>query len=220
MLCSGFPTQAALGTTLGTLGYAPYGGDGLQVGFVVMLSLLDTLLLLGFVMFFLYAHGERPRGLFLGTRSISREAWFGLWPLTAVALLIGLGILVALQRFAPVLHTVERNPLEQLIRTPRDVALFAIVAVVAGGVREELQRAFLLRRFEWWLGGAPLGVVVASVAFGAGHLLQGADAAIATGALGAFWGIVYLRRRSVVAPVVSHSAFNLLQIVQFLFAAR
>jgi membrane protease YdiL (CAAX protease family) len=63
-------------------------------------------------------------------------------------------------------------------------------------------------------------VVTASVAFGAGHLLQGADAAIATGVLGAFWGIIYLRRRSVVAPVVSHSGFNLLQIVQFLMTGR
>ena len=65
-----------------------------------------------------------------------------------------------------------------------------------------------------------VGVVVASMAFGAGHLLQGADAAIATGALGAFWGLVYLRRRSVIAPVVSHSGFNLIQIAQFMLTGR
>ena len=62
---------------------------------------------------------------------------------------------------APWLHTVEQNPLQDLIDTPRDAALFALVVVVAGGVREELQRAFLLRRFERWLGGARVGVVVA-----------------------------------------------------------
>jgi membrane protease YdiL (CAAX protease family) len=50
--------------------------------------------------------------------------------------------------------------------------------------------------------------------------LQGADAAIATGVLGVFWGIVYLRRRSVVAPVVSHSGFNLLQIAQYLLVGE
>jgi membrane protease YdiL (CAAX protease family) len=91
-----------------------------------------------------------------------------------------------------------------------------LVVVVAGGVREEAQRAFVLHRFEVWLGGRWVGLVVGSAAFGAGHLLQGADAAIATGLLGVFWGIVYLRRRSVVAPIVSHSGFNLLQIAQYL----
>ncbi|OFW17580.1 MAG: hypothetical protein A3F69_02100 [Acidobacteria bacterium RIFCSPLOWO2_12_FULL_66_10] len=59
-----------------------------------------------------------------------------------------------------------------------------------------------------------------SAAFGAGHLLQGADAAIATGLLGAFWGATYLRRRSAVAPMVSHSGFDLLQVLQFTVAGR
>ena len=88
-------------------------------------------------------------------------------------------------------------------------------------MREELQRAFLLHRFEAWLGGAPVGLVVTSVAFGAGHFdPQGADAAIATGLLGACWGIVYLRRRSAVAPIFSHAGFDLLEIVQYLVVAR
>ena len=87
---------------------------------------------------------------------------------------------------------------------------------MAGGVREEIQRAFLLNRFERWLGGSGVGIVVTSVAFGAGHLTQGVDASIATAALGAFWAIVYTRRRSAIAPMVSHSGFNLVQLVQFM----
>jgi membrane protease YdiL (CAAX protease family) len=220
LLCSDYPTQAALGATFTALGYGPYATNGeLRVGYVVTLSLLDTVLLVGLILFFLHAHGERPRELFLGPRPPAREASFGV-PLVFVALAIAVAILATIQRYLPRLHTVEHNPLQALIRTPQDVWLFAIVVVVAGGVREELQRAFLLRRFEVWLGGATVGVVTASIAFGAGHLLQGADAAITTGALGIFWGIVYLRRRSVVAPMVSHSGFNLLQIVQFLATGR
>jgi uncharacterized protein len=62
--------------------------------------------------------------------------------------------------------------------------------------------------------------VVSSIAFGAGHFIQGADAAVATATLGAFWGAVYLRRRSIAAPVVSHAGFNLVQVLQYLAFAR
>jgi membrane protease YdiL (CAAX protease family) len=124
--------------------------------------------------------------------------------------------------FAPSLHNVAHNPLQDLIRGPRNAGLFALVVIIAGGVREEIQRAFVLHRFNVWLGGGTVGIIVGSIAFGAGHLqVQGYDAAIATGLLGLFWGIVYLRRRSVIAPMVSHSGFNLIELLQYLaFAGR
>jgi membrane protease YdiL (CAAX protease family) len=113
------------------------------------------------------------------------------------------------------LHNVPENPLETLAAGGATAAaLFGIVAVVAGGIREELQRAFLLQRFERHLGGATIGVLVLSVAFGLGHALQGWDAAIATGALGAFWAVLYLRRRSSIAPIVSHSGFNSIEVLR------
>lgn len=217
LICSDVPTQFALGTTFTALGYRPFTADGhhLLVGYVVTLSLVDTALLIALILLFLHAHGERPRDVFLGRRPIAREVFAGVL-MTFAALAIGIGILVAIQKLAPSLHTVESNPFQDLLGTRRGAAILALVVIVAGGVREEMQRAFLLHRFEGWLGGGVVGVVMTSAAFGAGHLLQGVDAAIATGVLGACWGLVYLRRRSAVAPVVSHSGFNLVQIVQYL----
>lgn len=215
LLCSSYPTQLLLGGTFAALGFRSQSTHGtLDLGFVVALSLADTVLLVGLMLILMRARGDRPRAIFFSGRRFLTEARFGV-PMTALAFLIALLGLLAVRALAPWLHTVEHNPLQELIRTPLDAAMFAVVVVVAGGVREELQRAFLLNRFERWLGGSTVGVVVASTAFGAGHLLQGADAAIATGLLGAFWAVVYLRRRSVVAPMVSHSGFNLLQLLQF-----
>lgn len=216
ILCSDYPTQLALGATLGALGFRPLSTDGsLQIGFIVVLSLLDTVCLVGLMVFFLRTHGESPSDIFLGTAPIGQEVRRGL-PLTLVALSVAVVVMLTIQQVAPWLHTVEHNPLQDLVRTRGDALLFGLVVVIAGGVREELQRAFLLRRFERWLGGARVGVVATSITFGAGHFLQGADAAIATGMLGAFWAVVYLRRRSTIAPIVSHSGFNLLQLAQFL----
>jgi membrane protease YdiL (CAAX protease family) len=56
--------------------------------------------------------------------------------------------------------------------------------------------------------------VLLSIGFGSGHIVQGWDAMITTGTLGAVWAIVFLRRRSSVAPVVSHAGFNTLEILR------
>ena len=42
---------------------------------------------------------------------------------------------------------------------------------------------------------------------------------IATGLLGFVWGLVYIARRSIVAPMVSHAAFNLTQLLKHLALA-
>ncbi|HYM23916.1 MAG TPA: CPBP family intramembrane glutamic endopeptidase [Vicinamibacterales bacterium] len=218
LLCSGFPTQIALGATLMAFGVAAETPQhALRVGYVVGISLADSAAVIGLVFLFLLTHGERPREVLLGNRRSLGEALAGI-PLIVVALLIAAAALTAIQHVMPSLHTVEHNPLQELMKTPRNAWLFVLVALVAGGLREEIQRAFLLHRFEVWLGGGVTGIIVTSAAFGAGHLIQGVDAGIATGLLGAFWGVVYLRRRSMIAPMVSHAGFDLLQIIaQVLF---
>ncbi len=66
----------------------------------------------------------------------------------------------------------------------------------------------LLHRFRHDLGQPWMGLLVASIAFGLGHTMQGNDAAIITGVLGAIWGAMYLIRGSSLASMVSHSLFN------------
>jgi membrane protease YdiL (CAAX protease family) len=220
LLCSDFPTQIAIGATLRVFGILPKTAHGdLSVRYVVALSLADTALLIGLILFLLRSHGERPRDVFLGPRPIAGEFKLGL-SMTLAVFVIAIAVLGGVQLLAPVLHNVPQNPLQDMLRRPRDAGLFAVVVVIAGGVREEIQRAFILHRFDEWLGGAYVGVVVWSLAFGFGHLLQGYDVAIATALMGAFWAIVYVRRRSVVAPLVSHSGFNLLELAQYLAARR
>ena len=133
-------------------------------------------------------------------------------PLLFVLVFVVLALVLA---FAPQLHNVWRNPFEDLLQTRRDTIAFAIVVMIAGGVREEIQRGFILRRFQQYLGGGAVGVIVFSALFGLGHIEQGLDAALATALLGAAWGGVFLARGSIVAPMVSHAAFNLAQLLKY-----
>jgi uncharacterized protein len=216
LLCSGLPTQLVIGQALALAGWSPFSAAGVpQAVPLFALALLDTLVLLVLIAALLRARGETMRGLLLGGRSIGREAWVGITLVPALFLAVGVTLL-ALRRLLPWLHNVPANPFEQLIRTPRDAGLFSVVAIVAGGLREEVQRAFLLRRFSTHLGGPAAGLAVTSVAFGAGHIVQGLDAAVATGLLGLAWGLMYLRRRSAVGPIVSHAAYNGTQVLQLM----
>jgi len=218
LLCSSVPTQILLGGLLAAAGLAPVDATGkLSLPFVLILSVVDTALLIALMVFLTRMHGESVAELWLGRRPVKGEAWHGLL-LVPIVFLMVVVLLNAMRLVAPWLHNVTVNPLEQLAATPGQAAVFAVVAIVAGGVREELQRAFLLRRFEQHLGGATVGVIVLSVGFGLGHIVQGWDAVITTGTLGAFWALVYLRRRSVVAPVISHAGFNSLEILRVAIA--
>ncbi|MAG72307.1 MAG: hypothetical protein CL471_18745 [Acidobacteria bacterium] len=214
VLCSDFPTQLIVIQVLAWIGLHPLlDNGGLSLTYVATLSLVDAAALIALMFWLMRRRGESAREAFLGARPIGREARLGILLVPGIVLFVLVSLLL-IQRFAPALHNVAVNPLESLLETPRDIWIFAVVAIVAGGLREELQRAFILRRFEQHLGGARVGLVVFSIAFGAGHLLQGWDAAIVTAMLGLVWGIVFLARRSVVAPLVSHACFNLSEIVR------
>jgi membrane protease YdiL (CAAX protease family) len=56
--------------------------------------------------------------------------------------------------------------------------------------------------------------VIFSVTFGLLHIEQGYDVAIAIGLLGLLWGVLYVTRKSVIAPMVNHAAFNAAQVGQ------
>jgi membrane protease YdiL (CAAX protease family) len=214
ILCSGLPTQLALAGLLALAGIAPYGADGaLSPAYVFVLPLADAAVLLALVTWFLRLHGESVSEVMLGRRPVVREGLIGLLHIPLVFLL-ALVVMLAVRLLVPALDDVAVNPLETLTGSPRHAAMFAAVAIVGGGVREEVQRAFILHRFRQHLGGAGVGLILFSVVFGLGHSLQGTDVAVTTAALGLFWGVVYLRRGSVAAPIVSHSGFNTAEIVR------
>src|SRR5687768_15993767 len=92
------------------------------------------------------AHGESAIALWVGERPLKREAAIGLMLIPVVFVLVVV-LLNTLRLWAPWLHNVPTNPLEQLTAGgATEAAMFGLLAIFAGGVREELQRAFLLHR--------------------------------------------------------------------------
>jgi membrane protease YdiL (CAAX protease family) len=218
VLVSGIPTQFVAAAILAVgLRMPLLDGNGVSFEFIVVVSLVDTAIVAVLLRIFLTFSGERTVDVFVGPRPIAGEALRGVLWLPVV--FVGVTSLVLLIRaIAPWMHNVETSPFEAYLKTPGQAAIFLVVVVLAGGVREELQRAFILHRFDQRLGGARLGLGLFTIAFGAFHLDQGYDVALAICGLGLFWGLAYIRRRSVILPMVNHASFNAAQVIQVMLA--
>ncbi len=211
VLVSGVPTQIIVMVVLVAVFRMPFDPGNLSLQFFATLSFVDTALVVLLIRLFLAGSRERPERIFLGARPWRREALHGVLLMPVVFLAVSL-VVLGVRTILPWLHNVERNPLQNFMDSPLEAAAFLVVVVLAGGVREEIQRAFILHRFDQRLGGATVGLVVFSATFGLLHVDQGYDSAVGIGLLGLFWGTMYIRRRSVVAPMVNHACFNAAQV--------
>ena len=129
-------------------------------------------------------------------------------------LFIGVGVTVLLTRkLLPWTHDVSLSPFEGLLRRPVDILWFGVVVVVAGGIREEVQRAFLLRRFESSLGGSTVGLIVVSVSSVCAQAAR-VGCRDRDGRARLHVGMAVPAPAQRVAPIVSHAGYDLAQILQ------
>ena len=185
---------------------------------MVRYILLEALLTIAFLILVLKAHRQKLRDLGLFSRRWLAEAAIGL---SVIPVLFITNILISLlfQHFFPH-YFLERNPLTELIRNPKDLAIFIGTVLFAGGIKEELQRAFILQRFQVYLGGAWLGLILWSILFGLGHYVQGAQGVVAAVIFGLLFGILYLARRNLIAPMAAHGIYDTLALLGYWFLTR
>ena len=137
------------------------------------------------------------------------------------------------------------NPLLESVKGYGALITLLVSSILVGGIKEEIQRAFILDRFERYLGpvfltffftifghkrvadeqaGRTLGLIVGlilwSLFFAAGHALQGVDSAAGAGILGLCFGLLYIWRRNLVAPMLAHALFDVTTLLAFWFFVR
>lgn len=190
------------------------------------------------ILLFLQFRGESPRNIGWIWNNMSWEVLLGI---ACVPLLFGSTLLVSMffGFFLPD-YVSTSNPLLELIQGYGDLLLFLISSVYVGGIKEEFQRAFVLDRFERYLGavllmpflrilgrsaseqagrrvGIIVGLILWSLFFAFGHALQGIDNAVGAGFLGLCFGLLYIWRRKLVAPMVAHALYDIATLLIFWF---
>ena len=199
---------------------AAFGRNRLKL-IEINISLLVTYLLLESALTFLFlfilmkARGETLSALGLRWRNWKKHVLLGII-VAPCLLIVGVVTGVIFKLFLPE-YALEKNPLMDMISSPRQLVLFIVAVVVFGGVKEELQRAFILRRFIQHLGGAATGLVTWSLIFGAGHYAQGLEGVCAASILGFIFGILYLIRGNLILPITAHAFYNTLTLIIYWF---
>ena len=162
-----------------------------------------TLLLIGFLEGSSYSKG---RGVFSLIRWSPADLVFSaaVVPVLFLAVFIsGMVFEYFFPRFAS-----QGNPVLELIQTPADLAAFMAAGIFSGGIKEEVQRAFILLRFEKCLGGIVTGLFLWSVLFGLGHYEQGWSSAFSAGILGLVFGGVFLWKRNIFTAISAHAIYD------------
>ena len=188
----------------------------LSVEFLVTYLMFESVVMVIILWVLMKTHGETFA--MLGVRKRRWKTCVLLGILAAPGLLVISGI--ASRTFAFLLpeYVLEKNPLVDMIGSPQQLTLFIIATILAGGVKEELQRAFILRRFSSHLGGAGVGIVVWSLVFGAGHYTQGVQGMFVTTILGFIFGVLYIARGNLILTITAHAAYNTLTLLIYWFA--
>jgi len=209
----GFLTDAASAALL-----SPFASLSNPLGSVralAALTLLASFLMVLLIAWLLRLRGESIRTFCLGQGAPLRSG-VKLGLLLVPGMFVSAFLLKSLIRhLLPTLYSGEHNVLEDLMQSPADLGLFLVVAIVAGGFREELQRAFIIRRFEAGWGPAWVGAILFAVLFGYGHRVQGMDEAIIAGVFGLLWGGIYVARRNIVATSLSHGLYDSLELIRY-----
>jgi membrane protease YdiL (CAAX protease family) len=188
----------------------------MDIGFFVKYQMFESVIVFLILLILMKARGETLSGLGLHRRQWKNNVLMGI--IAAPCLVIVSGIAgAAFQLFLPE-YALEKNPLMEMIQSPWQLMLFIITGIAAGGIKEELQRAFILSRFRHHLGGAGVGLVVWSLAFGAGHYVQGLQGACVAAFLGFVFGALYLIRGNLILPISAHAAYNTLTLLIYWFA--
>ncbi len=88
-----------------------------------------------------------------------------------------------------------------------------ILVVIVAVCEETIFRGYLMLRFGAVTGSAVATVILSSFIFSIGHGYEGVGGAIIVGFMGAFFAVVYLWRKSLIAPMVLHFLQDFMAIV-------
>jgi membrane protease YdiL (CAAX protease family) len=183
----------------------------LGFGLVAVATICRDLALVSLILFFLWRNGEPVAGLGWTLDHGWQEFFLGVAlfvPFTFCAALLERSLL-ARGFSAPSTPLPALTPARDMTELVLAVVLVVIVAVA----EETIFRGYLMLRVQGVTASPAAAVVSSAVIFSLGHGYEGSAGVVTVGVMGAVFALVYLWRKSLVAPMVMHFLQDFIGIV-------
>ncbi len=181
------------------------------IGFTVtaVATILRDLALVSLIAFFLWRNGEASEQIGWNSKNGPRDALRGiiLFVFVAVGAAYLERLLLALGLSSP------SAPTFLTPHGPTQLLLAFVLVVVVAVAEEVIFRGYLITRLKTVTGSTTAAVVLSSVIFSLGHGYEGSAGVVTVGFMGLAFAIVYVWRRSLVAPIVMHFLQDFLAII-------
>lgn len=183
----------------------------LSFGLVAWATILRDAALVCLILYFLWQNGEPVKSVGWSFKHFWKDFFIGLFLFIPLYFCAGL-LERALQKAG---FSLPATPVPSYL-TPGDLPMLVLsvflVAVVAVA-EETIFRGYLITRFRDLKTGAPAAAVLSAFIFSIGHGYEGTAGVITVGFMGLAFALVYLWRRSLVAPIIMHFLVDFISIV-------
>ncbi len=173
-------------------------------------SILNDLALLSLVLYFTWRNQESVRQLGWNFDHLRQDVALGL--ILFVPVVFAGNMLAALLHQAG-LSAPAKQPSFLAISGVTQLVLGIIIVTVVAVVEETVFRGYLMLRFKVVTGRTSAAVILSSLVFSLGHGYEGMAGVISVFVLGVIFALVYVWRKSVVAPIVMHFLTDFTSIV-------
>jgi membrane protease YdiL (CAAX protease family) len=179
--------------------------------FLAVATILRDLSLVGLVLFFAWRNGEPVRRLGWRHEGLDRELLLGFVLYLPFVFVVG----AAAQLFsaAGLSAPAEPGPSFFKIGGQWELVLAVAMVVVVAISEETIFRGYLMLRLRTVTGSTAAAVLLSAVIFALGHGYEGPLGVATVGVMGLVFSLIYLWRKSLVAPIVLHFLQNFIAIV-------
>jgi membrane protease YdiL (CAAX protease family) len=210
---------SAFSTYFANLGHVPK--IDLNPSLLLQLALSNTFVTIAFVVVFMLLGKEQPRDIGFRSERFWGQLLIGSAFGLGLALVDHLAVGNLMKTLAPETFNEGMRMLAEFMGKI-NIVVWILAALFMGGFIEELQRLFIITRFERCFGtvGIVLALVMESLLQGAGHAYQGPERSFIYIFVGLAFGLVYLRKRSAVEAMACHAVYDVFGLLWFSYQIR
>ncbi len=187
------------------------GSEGLSFPIAAFSVIFRDIALTSLVVFFLWRNGEPLTLMGWKFNGLKKDAVLGVG--LAVPVMIGLMLIEKAFQHLGLSSNMSQLPRFLSAKGPWEILLACVLVTVVAVAEETIFRGYLMLRFNALTASVGASVIITSGVFALGHGYEGAASVGTIGVLGVVLALIYVWRKSLVAPMVIHFIIDFFPLV-------